>query len=525
MKFRRSFFFFVLPLASLAIFLSAPSAAAGVQLASYTIADDTGDWGYPTPHRRYARGPGYLRMGFLFDTLTWKNEAGELIPALAESWEYLDAQNAYLFKLNPEARWNDGTPFTSEDLVFTVQYLKKHPTPWVNPKNIEKAEPRGPHIVKLTLIQKDASFLTDVAGTFAVLPRHIWAGVVEPRKFGGEKALVGTGPFKLLDYNQAQGSYLYESRERYYGGKPKVRRLKFIKVAPEMIAAALKQNAADAGPIPPDLAAEMKRAGFRVIRAPYGWNLKLVMNHRKPPLDQKVFRQALAYAIDRKALVEITQRGHAMAGNPGFVPPDSPWYNPRANQYDFNLARAGELLKGIGYEVRGGKILRDGGPLKLELLSQPHFREVGLFIKQQLERLGLEVALRSLESKTLDSRVLHWQFQLAISGHGGLYEPSFLTRRILSQDFNSVRYMRNEELTRLLNAQLREMDPVKRKIIVMRIQEIYAEDIPNLTLFYPNSYFAHNGRIPLFYNRNGISIGIPLPLNKIAFVERKSGSR
>lgn len=488
---------------------------------AYTVADTTGDWGYPSPHRRYPRGPGYVQMSLIFDTLTWKNKGGEVVPALAERWEYLDDENAYIFELNGNAKWHDGTPFTADDVVFTARYIKKYPVAWIDPKIIERAEPLGPHTVKLVLSTRYAPFLTNIAGTMPILPRHIWGNVSDPRRFGGDKALVGTGPFKLLDYNKAQGSYLYEANKLYYGGSPRIDRIKFIKVGTEMVAASLKQGLVDAGSIPPDLAQGMEKAGFRVIRAPYGWHLKLVMNHRESPLDRKAFRQALAYAIDRKALVEITQRGHAMVGNPGFVPPDSPWYNPRVESYAFDPDKASMLLRELGYGVRDGKVFRDGTPLKLEILSQPRFKEVGMFVKEQLERLGIQIDIRSLEPKTLDSKVLHWQFQLAISGHGGLYEPSFLKRAILDEEFNSVRYYGNRELERLVMAQLQEMDPERRREIVFRIQELYAEDLPNLTLYYPNWYWAHNGRLDIFYTQNGIAIGIPIPLNKGAFIGGK----
>jgi len=155
----------------------------------------------------------------------------------------------------------------------------------------------------------------------------------------------------------------------------------------------------------------------------------------------------------------------------------------------------------------------------LQLLSQPQFKDVGLFVKRQLEDLGIHIDLQGLEPKTLDSKVLHWQFQLALSGHGGLYEPSFLKRAVLDEGFNSARYSGNAELTRLILAQMEEMDPARRREIVFRAQELYAEDLPDLTLYYPNWYWAHSGKVGISYIRTGIAIGIPIPLDKQAFVE------
>jgi len=90
---------------------------------------------------------------------------------------------------------------------------------------------------------------------------------------------------------------------------------------------------------------------------------------------------------------------------------------------------------------------------------------------------------------------------------------------IVEEGFNSARYHSNETLNQLLEAQLSEMDAGERKELVWQIQEIYAEDLPALTLYYPNWYWAHDGSVPLYYTMDGISSGIPVPLNRMSFVK------
>ncbi|HUV83581.1 MAG TPA: hypothetical protein VMW53_10995 [archaeon] len=68
------------------------------------IADQTGDWGHPSPYLAYGRGPGYLRMHFIFDTLVWKNETSDIIPLLAENWEYIPEEEVYIFNLVKNAK-------------------------------------------------------------------------------------------------------------------------------------------------------------------------------------------------------------------------------------------------------------------------------------------------------------------------------------------------------------------------------------------------------------------------------------
>jgi peptide/nickel transport system substrate-binding protein len=491
------------------------------EVTSYTIADITGDWGYPSPYLRYSRGPGYTRMSFIFETLVWKDASG-FIPQLAEEWEYVQEENAYTFKLRRDVTWHDGEEFTADDVVFTIDYVKTHPDPFVTligPSGIREAATIDDHTVKIYLEQPYAPFLNDVAGTMVIIPKHIWQGVDDPKSLTGLEAVIGTGPYTLADYSKEHGTYLYKAYDEYYLGRPVVDEIKFVKVSEEMIPAALKEGSINAGDIPPEVISEMEAAGLTVITAPVAWNAKLTMNHKKEPLSNKKFRQALAFAIDRESLVQITQRGHGIAGSPGMIPPTSDWYNPDTLKYEYSPDMARHFLEGLGYKLEDSYFTKGGEELELELIAEANFKEVGQFIKQQLETAGIKVDFRTLEAKTVDTKVEAWDFDLSVYGHGGLYEPSILKRVITDEGFNSARYTSNEALNLLLEAQLSEMDPEKRKELVFLIQIVYAEDLPALTLYYPKSYWAHDGAINLFFTMDGMASGIPIPLNRMSFVK------
>lgn len=488
------------------------------EFTSYTIADSTGDWGYPTPYTHYSRGPGYVRMSFIFETLVWKNDTA-FVPQLAKEWGYNASDNSYTFTLQQNVKWHDGTDFTADDVVFTYNYTKEHPYQWVDSSIVESAEALDRYTVKLYLSRPYAPFFQDVAGTQPILPKHIWQNVTEPDKFVSPEAVIGTGPYKLADYSQEHGTYLYKAYSDYYLGKPAVDEFKFVKVSEAMIPAALEQGLVNAGDVPPEIVSELEEAGLTIITAPHAWNAKLMINHQKEPLSSKQFRQALAYAIDREALVQITQRGHALAGSPGMMPPTSDWYSPDTPQYEYDPAKAKQLLEGLNYTLENDYFTKDDEELKLELIAAAEFEEVGQFVKQQLEAVGIKIDFSTLEAKTVDAKVEAWDFDLSIYGHGGLYEPSILNRVIIGKGFNSARYHSNQTLNQLLEAQLSEMDAGERKELVWQIQEIYAEDLPALTLYYPNWYWAHDGSVELFYTKDGIANGVPIPLNRLAFVK------
>jgi peptide/nickel transport system substrate-binding protein len=487
-------------------------------VASYTIADATGDWGYPSPYAHYPRGPGYVLMSFIFETLVWKDNT-DFVPQLARTWEYHADENAYVFKLRKDVQWHDGTSFTAEDVVFTFQYTNEHPYPWVDNTVVKSAEAVDPYTVKLYLSRPYAPFLHDVVGAQPIMPRHLWEGVDKPGQFTGPEAIIGTGPYTLADYSKGHGTYLFKAFDNYYLGEPAVEEIRFVKMSGEMIPAALKGGSANAGSVPPEIVSAMKEAGLTVITAPVSWNAKISINHNKAPLSSKKFRQALAYAIDRESLVQITQRGHAVAGNPGMVPPTSSWYNPKVPQYGCDPAKTEHLLEELGYTREGSYFSKDGQELRLELIATGQFKEVGLFIMKQLEAAGIRIDFKTLEAKTVDARVAAWDFDLSIYGHGGLYEPSFLNKAITGQGFFSARYDSNEELNQLLRSQLTEMDPGKRKRLVFEIQELYAEELPALTLYYPMWYWGHDSTVDLYFTKDGIAVGVPIPLNRMAFVK------
>jgi len=494
------------------------------------IADSKGDWGYPNPYRHYPRGPGYVRMSWTFDTLVWKDQDG-YIPALAQDWSYTMKNMAFTFRLNHKAKWHDGHPVTAADVVFTIDYFKKHPYRWVTVDYIERAEANSEYEVVIFLAKPYAPFISDIGGTMPILPRHIWSSVEDPMKFDTPEAFIGSGPYVFKDFNKAQGTYLFEAYEAYYQGRPKADRLIYVRSGKALVS--LLTGQVDLANIQPEMAGPLKKKGMEVIENERGWNKKLMINHKKFPFDQKRFRQALAYAIDRQEIIDKAHRGFAKPASYGLLSVDHDMYNPDTPDYPHNPARARELIESLGYrKTPEGFFIRDGQPLRIELLSsnitvagERVADRDGEVIKRQLEKIGMVIDLINLEQATTDSRVKNWDFDIAVSGHGGIAgDPRILSEMISSKygagSVNSAKFDSSEELNRLLENQMVEMEPAKRKKIVFRIQEVYAEEIPAIPLYYPDSMAAYNPvkNVKWFYTRGGISKGIPIPQNKMSLI-------
>jgi peptide/nickel transport system substrate-binding protein len=495
-----------------------PATTEPTEPVSYTIADSWGDWGFPSPYAHYSRGPGYVRMQYIFETLAWKDDKG-FVPQLATDWEYVPEDNAYIFNLQDNVKWHDGTDFTADDVVFTFNYTKDHPYQWVDNSIVESVEALDNNTVKLYLSKPYAPFFQDVAGSQPIFPRHIWENIDNPEEFLEPDALIGTGPYTLADYNKEQGTYLYKANDNYYLGDPIVDEIKIVKISPQMNPAALKEGTVNAASIPPEVVSDMEAGGFTILIDPPSWNNKLTINHKKEPLSHKEFRQALAYAIDREAMVDIVMRGEAIVGSPGMMPPTSVWYNPDIPQYNYDAEKAQQLIEGLGYKLVDGYFMKDGKPLELELITAADYKDEAQFITQALEDIGIKIELRTLEGETVDNKVAAWDFDLSLYGHGGLFEPSVMQRLVVSEGFNSSRYTENEELTQILNDQLTEMDTDTRKEMIAQAQQLYAEDVPALTLYYHKDYWAIDDIVDLYFTSDGIAIGVPIPLNRMCFVK------
>lgn len=511
------------------IFLMADISAA--QSRDIRIADSKGDWGYPNPYRHYPRGPGYVRMSWVFDTLIWKNQ-DSYIPALATNWSFDAVRQAFTFHLNPKAKWHDGRPLTSEDVVFTLEYFKRHPYRWISVDNVSSAEALDPHRVIIYLSKAYSPFLSDIGGTMPVLPKHIWETVQNPASFNDPKAFIGSGPFIFRDFNKAKGTYLYEAFSDYYQGRPKIDRLIYIRSGKPLVSMA--NGEADLANIKPEMYEPLKQKGMVIIKDERGWNKKLMINHKKPPFNDKSFRQAIAYAVSQQEIIDKSKRGFATPASYGLLSMDHEMYNPETLNYAYNPEKAVNLIKSLGYRKgAGGYFEKNGQLLKVELLSsnitvagESVTDRDGEVIKKQLESIGIHMELVNMEQATTDGRVKNWDFDLAVSGHGGICGDARILNEMISSHYgagsvNSARYDANPELNKLMENQILEMNQDKRKAIVFKIQEIYAEDVPAISLYYPDSMAAYNPDkgIQWYYTRGGISKGIPIPQNKMSLIK------
>lgn len=496
----------------------------------YRIADGKSDNGYPNPFRHYPRGPGYVHQSWVFDTLVWKDKNG-IIPALATAWEYDPETLTFTFQIREDVKWHDGNPLNAADVAFTINYFLAHPYKFVSLDGVTEAVALDSHSVAVKLDKPYAAFIKRVAGVLPIIPKHIWENISKPETYDDPKSFIGCGPFIFKNFDKAKGTYLYEAFDAYYKGKAKIDRLIYLQADDPLIA--LSNGSADLALIKPEMSDILSKKGFVILESANGWNKKLMINHKKAPFNSKVFRQALAHAIDQRELIQKAHRGFGTPASYGLLSIDHEFYNPDTPRYEPSATGSGKLLESLGYSKNShGFYEKDGKGLTVELLAsnisvtgESKSDRDGEVIKQQLERAGIKVNLINQERATTDGRIKNWDFDLAISGHGGLLGDAIIMSRMVSPksgSVNSARFGTNEKLLKLLKKQSTETDETKRKKLIYQIQEIYADELPAISLYYPSSRVAYNPEkgIDWFFTPGGIGSGIPLITNKDALIAR-----
>ncbi len=452
-----------------------------------------------------------------------------MIPWLADHWESSSDGLAWSFHLRPGVRFQDGHPLTARDVRFTFEYLRRHPMEWFPVSRVQSVEILDDSSVRFHLNAPYAPFVSHLAGCVPIIPEHVWRDVEDPRAASDPKRVLGSGPYRLVQFDKAQGAYEYEAYGDFFLGPPKVSRIRFVP-APDPVAG-FEAGTVDQATIPATLLDRFRsQTRFRLKSGPAYWVLAVQMNRQRFPFSEQTVRHAIAHAVDRTALIERAVPGGregAKRGSPGFIPPDSQWFDPSLqNRFPCDPARSRALLESVGIQDRNGDQVAegpDGSPMRFTLVTtSPYLREAEL-LQIWLREIGFELNIKSLDMKTVDAMVREHRHELALSGHGGLGgDPSIIMGFGTvaeggwpGQTPSSPEYRRTAE--RLLAAG----DLAERRSLCRVMQQLFADELPILPLYYPVTTFAYRPEVleGWFYTaEGGIGIGVPSAHNKLVFI-------
>lgn len=421
-------------------------------------------------------------VNLIYDTLMTRSldEISTVYGLLAESVSYPEDFSSVTYRLRPQAKWHDGKPVTPEDVIFSFEMEKKHnPQLAAYYRHVVKAEKTGEREITFAFDAPGNRELPLIVGELMVFPKHWWEGADASGRARDISATtleppLGSGPYRIKEFVPGR-SITYERVKDYWADKLNVNvgknnfdeiRFEYFRdstVALEAFKADQidwrTENSAKNWATAYDFPAVQDR---RVTLEEFpirdrGIMQAFVLNTRRDKFKDPRVRQALNYAFNFEEMNKQIFYGQykrinsyfegtelASAGLPqgkeleiletvrDKVPPEvftKEFKNPVGGSPEAvraNLREAVRLLKGAGYEIRNQKLVnaRTGEPFSIEfLIDDPSFERVVLFYKPELERLGIDVAVRTVDEAQYENRIRRWDFDVIVGSWGQSLSP------------------------------------------------------------------------------------------------------
>jgi len=429
----------------------------------------------------------------LFDDLCTRDEHLNVQPGLAERWEIPDPLT-YIFHLRQGVRFHDGRPLTSRDVKWTFDSLLQG--------KIRSTKAAAYRLVDRIDAPDDSTVVFHLKEPFATLLWNVSDGAIGIVPYGSGDEMsrhpVGSGPFRFVSA-EPDKEVVIERNDGYWGEKAHLKRVRFA-VVPDATTRALELRKGSADIAVTSLTGDMvlaleRETNLEVLRAPGTVLGYLAFNTREPILKDVRVRQAVAYAIDRTAIIHYLMRDFARPAY-SLLPPESWAYNGDVPHYDYNPDRSRQLLEQAGYPAVNG--VRFHLTMKTSTDESP--RLVAAVLQQQLREVGIALDIRTFEFATFLSDVIRGAYQLhTLRWVGGNEDPDIFEYVFHSAKFSphggNRTYYANPRVDALIDQARGEPDQNVRKQFYAEIQRILAEDLPYIDLWYLENVMVHTRRV------------------------------
>jgi peptide/nickel transport system substrate-binding protein len=437
------------------------------------------------PH--YSTSASDINVFFnLYDNLVLRDEHLNLTPGLATAWKLAD-DKTWQFTLREGVVFHNGDRFSADDVKFSLERAIAE-----NPRTsvfaalniIERVDILDPSTVNIVTKQPDP-----------LLPTRLsyYGGMMMPKQYfekvgmeGFRKDPIGTGALKFVEWKKNE-RLVFEANKRYWRAPLPYDQV-IYKPYPETAAriAALIAGEVDLiTAVPPDQVEVIERSGSaKVEGALYAGFFAYYMNVKNPPLDNKLVRQALHYALDRQAIVKKLWRGRGVVPNDAYPSVDKVGYDKSKPAFEFDPKKAKDLLAQAGY--KGEEIVIESAVGYLANDKQltetvgAMFQEVGIKAKVQL--IEYSVRAQKMRQKTIDGLLLG-------DPTSTLLDPDGMFWRLM-QPGGLIDYWRNAEWDRLMGEARFLQDPKQRDAHYKEAAKIFLDEIPVLIVLQPEKTFA-----------------------------------
>ncbi len=413
-------------------------------------------------------------------------------PGLAKSWTVSSDGLTYTFKLQNGVKWHDGKPFTSADVVFTVaKFLPEvHSRARNNFSRVASVDAPDDSTVVIKLKEPFGPFL----GSFEIssapmIPKHIYEGT-DYKTNPANQTPIGTGPFKLAEWKKGAYIHLKRNDDYWKPGLPYLDDI-YYHVIPDSASRAV---ALESGKV--DLASfsdielfdvqrfksnskfEVTNQGYEFL-GPLAW---IEFNNRVKPMDDKRFRQAVLYALDRDFIRDRIWFGQAKVAT-GPVSSTTRFYEPNVKLYPTDLKKAEALLDEMGLAKD-----KDGVRATVKLLGLPYgetWNRLNEYIRQSLSKVGIKVVVESTDPAGWTQRLANWDFEMLVSYLTQYGDPALgVARTYISSNikkgipYTNTSGYSNPKVDELFQKGAVAVSDSDRKAYYSEVQKILVEDAP-----------------------------------------------
>jgi peptide/nickel transport system substrate-binding protein len=434
-------------------------------------------------------GPVVQCFEYLVNTL-----GATLSPMLAESWKPNADGSVWTFVLRKGVKWHDGKPFTSADVVATMDRLAGSNLKSYIVEGATKAVDEN--TVEITLNSPDGQF------PFQVGPYNPQS-VITPKDYvlgtTLDKSPNGTGAFKLTKFDPATGAS-FEANKAWWGGVPFLDKLEYI--FSEKIETQVSGLLGDAA----DAVVNFSVVGGEGIFASPNLEIGVIQgsghrqlwfNVREGDYTDVRVRQAIALGIDRKALIDTVLKGKGDMGNDHPISPAYPFFDASQPQRERNIEKAKQLLKDAGKE--------DLKPTMYfpQLLEIPQLAQV---LQSQLKEIGLNCELKQeavvdgeewckVYDSTVEPAGCDGGMNFGLVDYGPRPVPDvYLLKAYATGEWNSAHYI-SEPFRAAVKEYQSSIDLGGQKTAIAKVQKIANEDVPYAIPYFYNSLYAYSKKV------------------------------
>ncbi len=463
---------------------------------------------FPDNFNPYSSSANPGTIGLIYQPLFYQdNVSGHTFPLLGTSYTWSNNNKTLTVDLRKGVKWTDGVPFTSKDVVFSFDMIKKYPTADINGvwTQLSGVKASGNYKVVFNFKQANVPFAYYVLST-TIVPQHIWSKVGDPTKVTNTNP-VGTGPYVLLSFNSQV--YKFMSNLQYWGGVPVVRSVEYPAFTSNTSAdLALAKGQATWGGlfIPGIQSVYSSKNPNNHYWFPPNNVVMLYTNLQDPLLKNLVVRKAISMAIDRQKIYMEGEYGYEPVASPTglILPNNKAWLNPKLpkadQQFTYNPSAAMKLLKSAGFKQnsQGIFVSPQGKPLNFTLQVVSGWTDWdadAALIAQDLKSIGINVTVQEEQYGAYYSNIGNPKknYQLAISWTNSGPTPYYLYENMLNPKGNfNVEQLNNSKITGLLDKYSTTSNLATQKQYIYQIQQYVAEQLPSIPLVYGATWYEYN---------------------------------